>query len=1361
MPIRRSAFSRQRQSHVTEVARKPLSGRGFLVSPGFRWIGPAILILGIGATLWTWRAFAMAQQTDAEAVFERETGRIRGAVADRLANYERLLHAAQGFLHGSQNVTREEWRKFVEAMALDVFFPGVDGLTFTRRVPAAERAAFLERMRAERPKFAIQPDGERDLHYVVAFIEPMARVSKAVGYDIRVSAERRDAAERARDTGTAILSPPLQLITGDYVSRDLLMFLPVFAEGRTPATTEERRKALLGWTSVGFHVEPLLRGVVGEVEAELHFEVFDGERVDRARMIYDSIPASLIGENSTARFTSTTQLEVGGRVWTLAFDSTPVFDRRNFGVTPWIILVGGFFMTITLAAGFQLLSGRHARAQALAEQMTQAWRESELNYGRIISGTAEGYWQIDRDGRTVDVNDALCRMLNCKREDVVGRLCAEFATVESRETMERGIARVPISDHRSFDATLRVADGSEVRTHFNSTTIRDRNGEAVGSFALVSDVSARRKADEALRRSEERYRNVVETFPDAIIMHRDGVILYVNPAAIALAGARSAAALIGGSVIDLVHPDHRPLVQSRLKALAGGMARTPMTEMKFVNIHGRVIEGEVASALVPFDTGVAVQTVVRDVTARKVAESALRHRLALEHLVLMISAALIEASAEDLDPKLDDALQALGEFSQVGRTYLFLRGADKRHMRYAFEWCARGVAPQQQNLPEFTDDSLPWMMGRLRRFEVVNIPRVADLPAEASLEKTEFIREDIHSMIVVPMRTGNELIGFLGLDVVGEEKEWSQQDIGMLRLVAEVFALAIERQSFERMLRSREEDARESRQRLSDAIESISEGFVLWDATDRLVLCNRRFRETYPGIEDRIVTGVTCGELIRAAANRGLHREALGREDEWIREHMERHRAAQGSYAQQLTDGRWIRIAERRTSEGGIVGIRADISELKFREEEARESEARKGAIVRSALDAIVTIDSDGLVVDFNPSAERLFGYRRDEVLHRPLPELIVPPSLRDAHRNALRRYNATGQGAIIGKRVEVPAINAKGEEFPVEITITVTGTEKRRLFTAFLRDLTERRRSEETMRLAKTVFESTAEAIMVTGPDNRIKAVNPAFTAITGYAADEVLDQTPDMLASGRHDTAFYAAMWSELNSKGHWEGEIWNRRKNGDVFPEWASITAVTGEDGKVQQYAAVFTDITQRKEDEERVWRRANFDALTGLPNRPAFMDRLHHAIDRAKRGHGFVLLFLDLDGFKEVNDRFGHAAGDDLLQEATRRLQDCIRQVDLVARLAGDEFVILLQDTRSASHITRVAEKILQRFRQPFVLGHREATVGCSIGVARCPVDGTTAEALMAAADAAMYTVKRSGKNSYAFASASLDESASNE
>lgn len=298
--------------------------------------------------------------------------------------------------------------------------------------------------------------------------------------------------------------------------------------------------------------------------------------------------------------------------------------------------------------------------------------------------------------------------------------------------------------------------------------------------------------------------------------------------------------------------------------------------------------------------------------------------------------------------------------------------------------------------------------------------------------------------------------------------------------------------------------------------------------------------------------------------------------------------------------------------------------------------------------------------------------------------------------------------------------------------------------------DITERKKNEESLELAMLAFNTSSESIMVTDADGIIVAVNPAFTTTTGFSAEEAIGKTPKILSSNCHDQAFYQAMWAEINRSGAWKGEIYNRRKDGEILVELLSINTVFNRDGQPWRRVGVFSDITDKKATEEVMWRHANIDSLTGLPNRRMFYERLGQEIKKTHRsGSRMALFFLDLDRFKEVNDTLGHGRGDLLLAQAAQRLQASVRETDTVARLGGDEFMVIIGDLDAVESLDRIAQAILEQLSQSYALNDETAYVSVSIGITVYPNDGKDIEQLIKNADQAMYAAKSQGRNRFCY------------
>jgi diguanylate cyclase (GGDEF)-like protein/PAS domain S-box-containing protein len=305
------------------------------------------------------------------------------------------------------------------------------------------------------------------------------------------------------------------------------------------------------------------------------------------------------------------------------------------------------------------------------------------------------------------------------------------------------------------------------------------------------------------------------------------------------------------------------------------------------------------------------------------------------------------------------------------------------------------------------------------------------------------------------------------------------------------------------------------------------------------------------------------------------------------------------------------------------------------------------------------------------------------------------------------------------------------------------------RLYRAVNAMLDRIQETQAGLRQAASVFEYANEGIVITSPDGVILDVNAAFTRITQYAREDVLGKNPRVLQSGRHDPGFFAAMWQSLRTKGQWSGEVWNRRKNGDIYPELLTISAIKGEDGEVHGYVALFYDISQIKEQQRQLEHLAHFDALTGLPNRTLLADRLQQAMRHAERRRNQVaVVYLDIDGFKAINDVHGHAVGDKLLMALARRLQSALRDVDTLARLGGDEFLIVLPDQADSAAAIPIIERLLDAASVPVPVDGLLLRASASIGVSFYPQNEVVdADQLLRQADQAMYCAKQAGKNRF--------------
>lgn len=422
-------------------------------------------------------------------------------------------------------------------------------------------------------------------------------------------------------------------------------------------------------------------------------------------------------------------------------------------------------------------------------------------------------------------------------------------------------------------------------------------------------------------------------------------------------------------------------------------------------------------------------------------------------------------------------------------------------------------------------------------------------------------------------------------------------------------------------------------------------------------------------------------------------------------------------------------------------------------EESLRESESRFRELYEKAPLPYLSLDLAGNVLEVNEAWLGLFGYSREDVVGRFVGEFMADDSVNLLMQEfSVFRQKGRTDGLIFqfvrkdGER-RLMMLNgqmARGKDGNYVLSHCA------------LTDLTERMRAEEQFRLSAKVFEQGGEGIMITDKRVRILMVNRAFEVITGYGQREVVGRSPGFLSSGRHDRRFFRDMLSVIDAAGCWQGEIWNRRKDGSVFPVYISISRVLDGDGQISHYIGTFSDISESKASQEHIRQLAHFDSLTGLPNRSLLSDRVGQALSRMERsGESLALVFLDLDRFKNVNDSLGHRIGDELLVQVSGRLKSLLRDEDTVSRLGGDEFILVLPatDAEGAGH---VAEKVLDALSVPYRIEQYELAVTPSLGIAMYPADGATYESLSMCADAAMYRAKQGGRHTFRFFTREMQE-----
>ncbi|WP_333875734.1 sensor domain-containing protein [Methylobacter sp.] len=437
--------------------------------------------------------------------------------------------------------------------------------------------------------------------------------------------------------------------------------------------------------------------------------------------------------------------------------------------------------------------------------------------------------------------------------------------------------------------------------------------------------------------------------------------------------------------------------------------------------------------------------------------------------------------------------------------------------------------------------------------------------------------------------------------------------------------------------------------------------------------------------------------------------------------------------------------------------LRAHQTELEMQNEELQRARAALEASHKRYLNlyefapvGYLTLTLEGKIIETNLTAAALLGVERNNLINRPFSSLVAPKDSEHCYlllKNILKHKKEQQIVELMLKRgdntfhARLDCLPLMADDHPPILRVTLT-------------DITESKHTEEELRIAAVAFEAQ-EGIMITNADKLILRINRAFTDITGYSPEDLVGQTPSLFKSGHHDAAFYADMWECINHTGSWQGEIWDQRKNGEIYPKWLTITAVQDEPGNVTHYVSLHTDISARKTSEEAIKQLAYYDPLTTLPNRRLLVDRLQQALATSTRSKKYgALLFIDLDNFKSLNDHLGHDMGDILLQQVAQRLIECVREGDTVSRQGGDEFVIMLEELsenieEAAIKAKTIGEKIINSLNQAYQLTRQEYRSTPSIGITLFMNHQHEINTLMKRADIAMYGAKAAGRNTLRF------------
>ncbi|MCB1924293.1 MAG: EAL domain-containing protein [Gammaproteobacteria bacterium] len=539
---------------------------------------------------------------------------------------------------------------------------------------------------------------------------------------------------------------------------------------------------------------------------------------------------------------------------------------------------------------------------------------------------------------------------------------------------------------------------------------------------------------------------------------------------------------------------------------------------------------------------------------------------------------------------------------------------------------------------------------------------------------------------------------------------------------------------------------RHEQDRLQSLFDQAPNGMITLDADGKITQISARAREIF-GCSEAVVLGRSLDCLLAEMLPESPTLQQWGT------------REINGLRADGTLVPIELSLSETHTELGSfMLAIVRDISESKrlnsaMRDEIRRrkEAEQRQRQLLDAAGEGIFGIENSGAITFINPAGAALLRYSIHDLIGRSLTEPFGDlPALCSPQSPLVQPDHLSEHTA------ETVLQRSDGTSFEAEFTRAPLISEgQSHGAVVVFSDISERKRAEQSLLLTESVFQHITEGVVVTDARGIILRVNRTLCAMVGYDEQELVGRKTPPYRSGEHPPVFYQQIWDLLRDKGYWEGEIWNRRRSGELFPTWQTIVGVMDSKGRPDRFVSVMRDITEQRRSEQRIHRLAYFDNLTNLPNRELFYDRFGHAIERAQRQRTqLALLFLDLDRFKNVNDSLGHPIGDELLKAVSERLLRLVRSEDTIARLGGDEFTILLESAVDETAVSNVASKVVEALSRPFAIGEHTLHIGCSVGISRYPKDGADATTLIKHADTAMYQAKAAGRSNYQFYSAAL-------
>jgi diguanylate cyclase (GGDEF)-like protein/PAS domain S-box-containing protein len=1282
------------------------------VNPIYRVLIWLLLLLGLASSVAAGYWMKLDIDRHEYQQFSYYCEEIKLKIQARLRAAEQILLSGAATFDASDEVIRQEWQAYAQRLRIHEHFQGVQGLGFALWIPSSQLPAHKARIRAEGfPDYTIHPEGEREFYSSIIYLEPFTeRNLRAFGYDMYSEPVRRVAMMRARDENIVALSGRVTLVqeTDKDVQLGTLMYAPVYRKNQPLDTVEQRRAALYGWVYSPFRMNDLLNNILSSTQNiqanQVHLRVYDGNMIAAEHLLYDSQPnykePNIVKRVFAVEITS----DFNGTTWTLRFEQIADINQLNY-IRAWVTLGVGVLISILLFLLARSYLTMRIRAVNIAAHLTKQLQESESRFRVLADSAPVLIWIAGLDKLCFHFNKVWLDFTGRTLEQEQGNGWVEGVHPDDRQQcldiyINSFDAQLPFK----MEYRLRRYDGEYRWLLDNGVPRFSADGTFLGYIGSCIDITDRKQTEQLLQRESEKNLALLRNASDGIhILNSDGTIFEVSDSFCSMLGYQHNE-MIGMHVTQW--DSH--FTAEECKAVIAAQLAKP-THSLFETQHrckdGTIIDVEVSSFPMELEGKPVLFNSSRNITERKRIE-----KILYENQVL---------------------LQTAQRAARLGHYVMDLRNRD------AITWTNDTLFDEIFGIDKSFNRDLTNLAHIIHSED---LPRVEQhFTTHQNKHSAKNSIDSIEYRIIRPDNGEQRWIEKYGYTFYDDQNNPIQQ-VGMVQDITE-------RKQLEEQLRNNSLYTR-------NLIEVSLDPLVTISVNGKITDVNRATEK---------VTGFTREQLINSnfadyftdpdKANAG-YLEAFS--NGYVTDYSLAIKHRDGH----LTDVIYNAVVYKNES-GDIMGVFAaarDITELKRTEQELIKEQQQLQSIITGTNAGTWewNIQTGKLVL--NERWANIIGYELTE-----LQPISIQTWLELCHPDDLKRSSELLEQHFAGKLdyydCECRVKHKQGHWVWVMDrgrVVAYSEDGKPLLMAGTHIDISAFKQTEEKLRIAATIFESQ-EGMLITDANEVIINVNQAFTKITGYNASEVIGQTPRIFQSDRHEPAFYKQMWHSIQTKGAWQGEIWNRRKNGDIYPEQLTITAVKNDDDIITHYVATLNDITERKSTEEYINRLAFYDALTQLPNRRLLQERLKHSIDLYHRtGHQTAVFMMDLDKFKAVNDTLGHAAGDELLQQVAKRVKGRLREVDMVARLGGDEFVILIDNVTRQENLAYIADSIIHTLSQSFTIQEHEVYIGASIGIAIHPQHGDSVDALIDHADTALYHAKGQGRGRCVYFSDALTQ-----